>query len=170
MFAKHRIAIVGAGGIGRAVGLILAEKNEFPVELFIGDAYEKVAHEAAAWITEGIGRSDVVTAFAMPMEGTSEEMIEVFKTCEVVLDCLPGSQAPRIARLAKTYNMHYANLTEYVKETNEVVEIASSSDRGFILQTGLAPGFINVLGNKLFQDFFCCKIKTKKTIHFYQKV
>ena len=89
----------------------------------------------------------------MPLEGTSEEMIEIFKSCTVVLDCLPGSQAPRIARLARDYDLHYANLTEYVKETNEVIEIAKGSDRGFVLQTGLAPGFINVLANKLYQDF-----------------
>ena len=109
MFNQHRIAIVGAGGIGRAVGLILAEKNEFPVKLYIGDAYENVAQDAAAWIAEGCGDADVASPFAMPLEGTSEEMIEIFKNCEVVLDCLPGSQAPRIARMAKAYNMHYAN-------------------------------------------------------------
>lgn len=153
MSVKHQIAIVGAGGIGRAVGLILAEKNEFPVNLFIGDANAEVAKDAAQWISDGCGDSSLVNAFAMPMEGTSEEMLAVFKQCKVVLDCLPGSQAPRIARLAKVHGLHYANLTEYVKETNEVIEIAKTSDKGFILQTGLAPGFINVLGNKLFQDF-----------------
>ncbi|MEM9822815.1 MAG: saccharopine dehydrogenase C-terminal domain-containing protein [Bacteroidota bacterium] len=153
MFNQHRIAVVGAGGIGRAVGLILAEKNEFPVKIYIGDANGQVAKEAAEWIIEGCGDTEVVFPFTMPMEGTSDEMIDILKNCEVVLDCLPGSQAPRIARLAKEYDLHYANLTEYVKETNEVVEIAKDAKQGFILQTGLAPGFINVLGNQLFQHF-----------------
>jgi len=79
MSVKHQIAIVGAGGIGRAVGLILAEKNEFPVNLFIGDANADVAKDAAQWISDGCGHSDLVNAFAMPMEGTSEEMLAVFK-------------------------------------------------------------------------------------------
>ncbi len=155
MHKKHNIVIVGAGGIGRAVGLILAENKDFDTHVYIGDAYKNTADDAARWIEEGVNQTDIVTAFGMPMEGTSSEMIEIFKTCEVVLDCLPGSQAPRIAQLARDYDLHYANLTEYVKETNDVIEIAKGADKGFVLQTGLAPGFINVLGNKLFQDF--CK-------------
>ena len=150
---KHQIVVVGAGGIGRAVALILAENKDFECQVYIGDAYEKVAQEAANWVAEGCRDASVATPFAMPLEGTSEEMIEIFKSCAVVLDCLPGSQAPRIARLARDYDLHYANLTEYVKETNEVIEIAKGSDRGFVLQTGLAPGFINVLANKLYQGF-----------------
>lgn len=153
MYQKHKIVVVGAGGIGRAVALILAENKDFDAQVYIGDAYEKVAQEAADWVAEGCGDASAITPFAMPLEGTGEEMIQIFKSCEVVLDCLPGSQAPRIARLARDYDLHYANLTEYVKETNEVIEIAKGSKKGFVLQTGLAPGFINVLANKLYQDF-----------------
>ena len=149
----NKIVIAGAGGIGRAVGLILAENKNFETKIFIGDLYLKVAKEAANWIEEGLGESGDVTPFNMPAEGVDNEMIEVLKTADILLDCLPGSQAPRMAKLCREYDLHYANLTEYVKETDEVMEIAEGSDRGFILQTGLAPGFINVLGMKLFNDF-----------------
>ncbi|MFK8007780.1 MAG: saccharopine dehydrogenase family protein [Saprospiraceae bacterium] len=149
----NKIVIAGAGGIGRAVGLILAENKSFETKIFIGDLYLKVAKDAAKWIEEGLGESDDVTPFDMPAEGVSDEMIEILKTSDILLDCLPGSQAPRMAKLCREYDLHYANLTEYVKETDEVMEIAKGSDRGFILQTGLAPGFINVLGMKLFNDF-----------------
>src|SRR6185436_8273160 len=47
----------------------------------------------------------------------------------------------------------YANLTEYVQATDEIVEIARDAERGFLLQTGLAPGYINVLGHGLYQRF-----------------
>lgn len=149
----NKIVIAGAGGIGRAVGLILAENKEFETKIFIGDLYLKVAKEAAQWIEEGLGESGDVIPFNMPAEGVDDEMIEVLKTADILLDCLPGSQAPRMAKLCREYDLHYANLTEYVKETDEVMEIAEGSDRGFILQTGLAPGFINILGMKLFNDF-----------------
>lgn len=149
----NKIVIAGAGGIGRAVGLILAENKEFETKIFIGDLYLKVAKEAAEWIEEGLGAAGDVVPFNMPAEGVDDEMIEVLKTSDILLDCLPGSQAPRMAKLCREYDLHYANLTEYVKETDEVMEIAQGSDRGFILQTGLAPGFINVLGMKLFNDF-----------------
>lgn len=149
----NKIVIAGAGGIGRAVGLILAENKEFETKIFIGDLFLKVAKEAAQWIEEGLGVAGDVVPFNMPAEGVDDEMIEVLKTADILLDCLPGSQAPRMAKLCREYDLHYANLTEYVKETNEVMEIAKGSDRGFVLQTGLAPGFINVLGMKLFNDF-----------------
>lgn len=145
--------IAGAGGIGRAVGLILAENQDFPTKVYIGDVRTETATEAATWINEGCEQAGAAHPFTMPYEGTNEEMTNVLKDCDIILDCLPGSQAPRMASLADQYGLHYANLTEYVKETNEVVEIAKKSEKGFVLQTGLAPGFINVLGHQLFQKF-----------------
>jgi saccharopine dehydrogenase-like NADP-dependent oxidoreductase len=70
---------------------------------------------------------------------------------DALVDCLPGSQAPRMARLAREHGTHYLNLTEYVRETKEVLEIARGADTCFALQCGLAPGFINVLAHDLFQ-------------------
>ena len=54
-------------------------------------------------------------------------------------DCLPGSLAPKMAALAKQCSCHYANLTEYVSETNQIKSIAEDADTAFVLQTGLAP-------------------------------
>jgi len=146
------IMIAGAGGIGRAVGLILAENASLEVEIHIGDLYPETAAAAADWINEGCN-AKLAHPFTMSREGTNDSMDAVLKKCEIILDCLPGSQAPRMARFAAQHDLHYANLTEYVKETKEVIEIAQQSKKGFVLQTGLAPGFINVLGNQLFQRF-----------------
>ncbi len=153
MSKTRNIAIVGAGGIGRAVGLILANDKDLNAQLFLGDVYEATALDAVRWIHHGLGHDGVATAFTMPREGADQTMIDIFEDSEIVLDCLPGSQAPRIARLARDYGLHYVNLTEYVKETNEVVNIAKDASTGFVVQTGLAPGFINVLGNMLFKTF-----------------
>ncbi|MCC6327910.1 MAG: saccharopine dehydrogenase [Acidobacteria bacterium] len=49
--------------------------------------------------------------------------------------------------------MHYANLTEYVAETDAILELARDADTGFVLQTGLAPGFINVQAMALYREF-----------------
>ena len=165
----NKIVIVGAGGIGRAVGLILAENESFETKIFIGDLFMKTAREAAEWIEEGVGRNCDVTPFDMPKEGASDEMIEIFKTCDVVLDCLPGSQSPRIAKMALDYDLHFANLTEYVKETNDIIEMAEGAKQGFVLQTGLAPGFINVLGMKLFNNF-CAQYGVDKIDKMSMKV
>ena len=150
---KSNIIIAGSGGIGQAAGLILAEKEAFDCNIYFGDRYIETANEAVTFVNEGCQKTGMANAFLLPESGMSDELEAVLKDGDIILDCLPGSQAPRIAQYAKDYNLHYANLTEYVNETNQVTEIAEGADTGFILQTGLAPGFINVLAMKLFNDF-----------------
>ncbi|HEX2641415.1 MAG TPA: saccharopine dehydrogenase C-terminal domain-containing protein [Thermoanaerobaculia bacterium] len=150
---KHTIVIAGAGGMGSATGLLLRELGDFEVDLYVGDADADRAHAAASWIREGSTRPGAVHAFHLPFEGVGAELEAALQASEILLDCLPGKEAPRMARLARQHDLHYANLTEHVKETEEVMEIAEGSERGFLLQTGLAPGFIDVLANGLFQQF-----------------
>jgi len=150
---SHKILIAGAGGIGQATGLILADKKDFNCEIFIGDRFESAAKNAENFILEGTEGKCKVTPFIIPEEGENQGFTDILQQADIILDCLPGSQAPRLAKLARTYNLHYANLTEYVNETNQVKAIADGADTGFILQTGLAPGFINVLAMKLFNQF-----------------
>lgn len=153
MSKTQKIAVVGAGGIGRAVALIMAEWSEISTEIYIGDAYEQTALDAAKWIKEGCTQETTIHAFTMPFEGVNDAFQNALTECDIVLDCLPGSQAPRIAQLAKDNHLHYANLTEYVAETNKITDIAKDASTGFILQTGLAPGFVNVVANGLYQQF-----------------
>jgi saccharopine dehydrogenase-like NADP-dependent oxidoreductase len=153
MSKKHQVVIAGAGGMGSATGLLLRELGDFDVDVFVGDADAEKAGVAAAWIREGSTQPGEVTPFALPADGTSPEFEAVLQGADILLDCLPGREAPRMARLARKFDLHYANLTEHVKETEEIREIAAGSERGFLLQTGLAPGYVNVLGHSLFQRF-----------------
>lgn len=149
----HKIVIAGAGGMGSATGLLLKELGDFGVDLFIGDSQEDRAQVAARWIQEGSERDGTVTSFHLPPEGTSPEVDSLLGQADILLDCLPGEQAPRMARFARQHGLHYANLTEHVRETEEVKGIAEGAGQGYILQTGLAPGFVNVLATALFQSF-----------------
>jgi saccharopine dehydrogenase-like NADP-dependent oxidoreductase len=81
------------------------------------------------------------------------DMKAALEDCSVLLDCLPGRIAPQMARYAREFGLHYANLTEYVAETDEIIAIAEGADTGFLLQTGLAPGFVNVLAMQLHDRF-----------------
>jgi len=144
--------IAGAGGIGHAAAVILSNYKAEDLDIFIGDRFLENAEKSASEINSKTGRS-VCSPFLFPEEGENDDLSKFLERTDVILDCLPGSQAPRLAELAKKYNCHYANLTEYVRETDMVTEIAESCDTGFVLQTGLAPGYINVLANHLFQRF-----------------
>ena len=155
MTAKlYHVVIAGSGGIGSATALLL-QQGLIHTEVYLGDASLDAAKEAAAWVEAGFDHPVKVHAFEMPLEGTNETFDTYLEKADILLDCLPGSEAPRMARLAKKHQLHYANVTEYVKETDEIMELGQGIEQGFILQTGLAPGFINVLGMQLFQHF--CK-------------
>lgn len=155
MRKHHTIIIAGAGGIAQAVGLILAEWSQVKPTIFIGNRTLSKAQEVTKWIEDGITKSCVVEPFHLSEDGLTAQMKEIFHQGDIILDCLPGTQAPKIARYAKDYNMHYANLTEYTAETQEIIAMAKGTTAGFILQTGLAPGYIDVLANHLFKEF--CK-------------
>lgn len=149
---KHNILIAGAGGIGQATGLILACHNDINTKILLGDRYDDSANSAAHYVNEN-SESTKAEGFLLPSEGISDTFKAKLEQADIILDCLPGSQAPRLAQLAHDYNCHYANLTEYVRETDQVTKIAENSSKGFILQTGLAPGYINVIAHHLFKKF-----------------
>ena len=135
-----------------AVGLLLANYPEIRGRIHIGDRDEASAVQAARWVAEGKTHPIDVQGFRMPESGI-EGMEAYCSPGGVVLDCLPGSEAPRMARLALSNKMHYVNLTEYVAETREIKEMARNAETGFVLQTGLAPGFINILARSLYERF-----------------
>lgn len=149
----RKIFIAGSGGIGEAAALLLREWCEFETEIYLGDISEANLLKAKNFVGENSAKTSKVEMVLMSNEDVSDAMKKAFETCEVLLDCSPGALAPRMARFAKEFKMHYANLTEYVAETDEIIELARDAETGFILQTGLAPGFINVLAMSLYGQF-----------------
>jgi len=148
-----KIFIAGSGGIGEAAALLLREWSETETEIYLGDISEHNLSKAKDFILQNSPRKSKVETILMTANETNDRMKTAFESCDVLLDCSPGSQAPKMARYAKDFKMHYANLTEYVHETDEITRLAKDADTGFILQTGLAPGFINVLAMSLYNQF-----------------
>jgi saccharopine dehydrogenase-like NADP-dependent oxidoreductase len=167
---KHvTIIIAGAGGIAEAVGLILAERSKVSPTLYIGNRTLSKAQDVVQWIEKGATRATAVKAFELNPKKLSARAESIFQQGDILLDCLPGSLAPQMAQVAKTYHLHYANLTEYVDETNQILALARDAKTGFVLQTGLAPGYINVLAHKMFRDF-CDDFKVDKVDYLGFKV
>ena len=148
-----KIFIAGSGGIGEAAALLLREWSEFNTGIFLGDVSEDNLRRAKGFVLQNSSKSSEVETVLMSKDGINDAMKSAFEACDVLLDCSPGSQAPRMARFARDFKMHYANLTEYVAETDEIINLARDAETGFVLQTGLAPGFINVLAMSLYQNF-----------------
>lgn len=148
-----KIFIAGAGGIGEAAALLLREWCEFETEIYLGDVSEHNLTKARNFVLENSGNTSKLETVLMPFEGINDAMKTAFEASDVLLDCSPGGQAPKMARFACDFKMHYANLTEYVAETDEIIKLAENAETGFVLQTGLAPGFINVLAMSLYNHF-----------------
>lgn len=164
----YKIFIAGSGGIGKATGLILATYDYMDCQVILGDINKDAGTAAAKFVNQG-SKSKRASFIKMPKDGITKSLEKTLKDCDIILDCLPGSQAPRMARYAKKYRCHYANLTEYVNETEQIMEIGKKSTKGFLLQTGLAPGFINVLAVRLYEEFVK-RYKRKVVDHIEMKV
>jgi saccharopine dehydrogenase-like NADP-dependent oxidoreductase len=150
---KKKIFIAGSGGIGEAAALLLREWSEFEIELCLGDVSEASLQTARSFVVEGSAKGSKVETVLMEREGLSDTMRAAFESSDCLLDCSPGGQAPKMAAFARDFGMHYANLTEYVAETDQIMDLARNAETGFVLQTGLAPGFINVLAMSLYNKF-----------------
>jgi len=148
-----KIFIAGAGGIGEAAALLLREWSEVETEIYLGDVNAENLKKAKNFVLENSGKTSKVETVLMNPEGLTDELKAAFEASDVLLDCSPGGQAPKMARFAFDFKMHYANLTEYVAETDEIINLARNAETGFVLQTGLAPGFINVLAMSLYRRF-----------------
>lgn len=143
-----RVFVAGSGGIGRAVAILLQKFWDVDTHILFGDRLLSIAEEACHDVSQFGIESSALSA--LEMTGAWEEKVQAY---DILLDCLPGRLAPEMARVAIANNMHYVNLTEYVAETKEILELAQDAKVGLALQSGLAPGFINILGHGLFQEF-----------------
>ncbi|MGM0934419.1 MAG: saccharopine dehydrogenase family protein, partial [Bacteroidota bacterium] len=149
----YNIIIAGAGGIAEAAALLLAEWSGVTPSIYIGNRTLSNAQKLVKWVREGTTKNCEIEAFHLPGDEVTEEMKAILQKADIILDCLPGSLAPRIAKLAKDHKLHYVNLTEYVAETDQIIDLARDAHSGFVLQSGLAPGYINILAMGLFNDF-----------------
>lgn len=147
------IFIAGSGGIGEAAALLLREWCDFDTTVILGDVSEDNLRKAVELVTKNSAKTSAVETVLMSRDGINDSMRSAFERTDVLLDCSPGGQAPRMARFAVDLKMHYANLTEYVAETDQIMAMAANAETGFILQTGLAPGFINVKAMQLYNEF-----------------
>ncbi|MCB9898919.1 MAG: saccharopine dehydrogenase NADP-binding domain-containing protein [Planctomycetes bacterium] len=140
---SKQIVVLGAGKVGRLVTAFLAHSGDYRVTAVDKDA--DAARAAAA------GLPDTRSAAC---DLTDQAAVEkVIAGHDYVLSCAPFHCNVGIARAAKKVGLHYMDLTEDVAVTKAVAELARDSDKAFIPQCGLAPGFITIVAHHLAQTF-----------------
>lgn len=140
----HRVLVLGAGKIGRAIAMFLQSADDFKV---------RVADADSAALTKLRGMVPVETVVADAAD--AGQLRFLMQDCDSVISALAYSANPAVAAVAVETSTSYFDLTEDVATTRAVRRYAEQCSAGCILmpQCGLAPGFISIAASHLMQQF-----------------
>lgn len=140
----HKVLLLGAGKIGRAISSFLHESGEYDV--CVADFSESALRKIKTY-------ADVTTR---QLDATSaDDLRSAMRDRDSVLSALSFSFNPLIAQIATETQTSYFDLTEDVETTRRVRAHTDNCAEGRILmpQCGLAPGFISIVAWNLAQQF-----------------
>jgi len=139
---KKDVLLMGAGKIGEMIAVMLAASGDYHVTVADRD------ETALARMPKHDGISTRVVDALNPeqMDGAAAGKFAVLMACGHVMTHV-------IAPAAKKAGAHYFDLTEDVKSTRLVKELAEDADTAFVPQCGLAPGFITIAAYDLAKKF-----------------
>lgn len=142
----HRVLIMGAGKIGSLITFLLANTNEY--EIHLADIQEDNPY---------LRRLNKLPNFKfIKLDAVdAKPIVEYVKTNKIdaIVSSLPYYRNAVVAEVAAETKIHYFDLTEDVKTTLLVRKISKNSNRAFVPQCGLAPGFISTIANHLMKNF-----------------
>lgn len=87
------------------------EWSQVTPSIYIGNRTLTKAKKIAYWLENGSTKPCNMKPFLLPENEITPKMRTNLQQADIILDCLPGSQATKMAKLPKEYNLHYSNLT-----------------------------------------------------------
>ena len=135
------IALIGAGKIGRMVAHFLGGCGDYSIRVI------DLSQSAV----------DLICTKARNCTGTASDFTDpanldrIMVGADAVISCAPYHCNPLIAERAKANKLHYFDLTEDVKVTDQVITLAQDAETAFAPQCGLAPGFITIVAKHLLE-------------------
>lgn len=137
-----KILLVGAGKIGGMIAEMLVTTGDYAVTVVDKSAENLNQMEVSDTVIREI--ADV---------NNREKLLEMMQNKYAVLSAVPFNVTIEIAKAAKIAGIHYLDLTEDVRATRVVKDLAHDAERAFIPQCGLAPGFISIVAYDLTRKF-----------------
>lgn len=139
----HRTLIAGAGTIGSLIASILVNSGDYDVYLVDNN----IAHiNLPSHPNLCIDQLDVTNASKLRDYLRHNQI-------EITIASLPYFYNTYIANAAADLNLYYFDLTEDVAVAAKVKELAKDTQKAFVSQCGVAPGFINIVANHLMLQF-----------------
>ncbi len=130
----HTLALFGAGKIGVAITALLCASGRYRVRVCDGNL--ELANDIARCWPEA-------TAHHLNIQKPAD-MKKLLAGCSAVLSALPFSCNHVVAQAAADCEIGYADLTEDVRTSQQILHLASTASSWFMPQCGLAPGFISI--------------------------
>jgi hypothetical protein len=148
------IIIVGAGELGRAVGLFLTQYTPFEATYFMLDKNLFVSEDAAGWITNGNTRGRFVKPLVYDVKKVGDSFIpDTFSVADIVIDCLPFALAPYAAQLACRLNSAYVSPGSSALGFGQPEENIMATGSPFLFQAGIVPGLATLLLKDLYEYY-----------------
>ena len=143
----HTVLILGAGKIGSLISGLLAETGDYAVQV------ADVSGAVAGAVVDAHGLANM-QAFSIDAREKSALAAHLARhRVDAVVSSLPFYCNVGVAEAARGAGAHYFDLTEDVAVTRAVRSLAEGSNRAFVPQCGLAPGFISIAANSLISHF-----------------
>lgn len=139
--SNWNVMIIGAGKIGRMIATLLSNSQNYSVTVGDNDESALTKIKTVKINTKIIDCDDLLS------------LTQSLKNFDAVISAAPFFLTPVIAQAAADSNTHYFDLTEDVKSTKIVREIAKTASTAFMPQCGLAPGFVAIAAHNLAQEF-----------------
>ncbi|WP_127145048.1 saccharopine dehydrogenase family protein [Pelagibacterium montanilacus] len=137
-----KVTIIGAGRIGATIADMLTLSSDYAVTVLDRDAGQLAALD----VEPHVARRQVDA-------GDTQALADALAGQFAVISAAPYSLTQAIARAAREAGVHYLDLTEDVRSTRAVKEIAQGASTAFVPQCGLAPGFVSIAALSLARGF-----------------
>lgn len=136
------VMLLGAGKIGAIISDFLSSCGDYSVT---------VADTNAERLTK---LEHLPNIKALRIDVTNQSaLVEAMRGHFAVLCAMPYHVTRHVAHAAHEAGVHYLDLTEDIDTTHIVKSLAQSSEKAFIPQCGLAPGFITIAAYELAKKF-----------------
>jgi len=136
-----KILVLGAGNIGSLIAFLFSREDDYSVILC-----DKAVPDAAK-VSGTVTNVDA----SVTDDGVLQHLIDMHKP-NVIVSALPYSCNIHVSTIASENSIHYYDLTEDVDVKNHILKLAEKSNSILMPQCGLAPGFINIVGNHLMEQ------------------
>jgi saccharopine dehydrogenase-like NADP-dependent oxidoreductase len=138
----NEVLLVGGGKIGAMITELLANCGDYRVT---------VADRSAAALA-GVAAHECVATLELDVTDAAA-LADALTGKFAVLSAVPFSLTGHVADGAAAAGVHYFDLTEDVKTTRHVAELAKTAASVMMPQCGLAPGFVSIAAHDLAKRF-----------------